>query len=115
MQSELTAAMQAAGLPVPSGPERWSQALAALKGVWASKYNERAYLSLKKVRTHDWNAKCICQNVGYVCAWLVVAQGGHVQVKLMYQVAEFSALLHLRVCYSYPCRAPLVATNFLLI
>lgn len=47
--SDLSAAMRAAGIPVPESEERWQQALAALKGVWASKYNERAYYSMKKV------------------------------------------------------------------
>lgn len=50
VQSALAAAMKEAGIPLPAGQERWAQALAALKGVWASKYNERAYLSLRKVR-----------------------------------------------------------------
>ena len=35
------------GIPVPENEARWSQALAALKGVWASKYNDRAYYSLR--------------------------------------------------------------------
>jgi hypothetical protein len=30
-----------AGIPVPENEERWRQALDALRGVWASKYNDR--------------------------------------------------------------------------
>lgn len=41
--------MQTGGIPLPSSEERWTLALNALKGVWASKYNDRAYYSLKKV------------------------------------------------------------------
>ena len=36
-----------AGIPVPESEARWGQAMAALKGVWASKYNDRAYYSLR--------------------------------------------------------------------
>ncbi|GAX78330.1 hypothetical protein CEUSTIGMA_g5772.t1 [Chlamydomonas eustigma] len=49
IREELTKAMQAAGVPVPESEERWGMALDALKGVWASKYNDRAYYSLRKV------------------------------------------------------------------
>ena len=49
IRSELQAAMQLAGIPLPANEERWSLALNALRGVWASKYNDRAYYSLKKV------------------------------------------------------------------
>lgn len=38
-----------AGIPLPDSEERWSKALEAIKGVWASKYNDRAYISLRKV------------------------------------------------------------------
>lgn len=41
--------MKDAGIPVPGDGSRWNQAIAALKGVWASKYNDRAYFSMKKV------------------------------------------------------------------
>lgn len=37
-----------AGIPVPESEERWGLALEALKGVWASQYNERAYYSMRK-------------------------------------------------------------------
>ena len=40
--------MTAAGIPAPSSEERWAAALEALKGVWASKYNDRAFYSLRK-------------------------------------------------------------------
>ncbi|KAK9809702.1 hypothetical protein WJX73_007079 [Symbiochloris irregularis] len=49
LQQELAAAMKEAGIPVPDSEDRWQQALTALKGVWASKYNERAMLSMRKV------------------------------------------------------------------
>eukprot|EP00955_Chlamydomonas_euryale_P014060 151479-Chlamydomonas_euryale.AAC.2 len=41
--------MSAAGVPPPDSEQRWSLAMEALKGVWASKYNDRAYYSLRKV------------------------------------------------------------------
>lgn len=41
-----------AGIPLPDSEARWAKALEAIKGVWASKYNDRAYFSLKKVRYH---------------------------------------------------------------
>lgn len=41
-----------AGIPAPGGPDQWHKAMAAIKGVWASKYNDRAYFSLRKVRAH---------------------------------------------------------------
>ncbi len=37
------------GIPLPENEQRWSQAIEAMKGVWASKYNDRAYYSLRKV------------------------------------------------------------------
>jgi alpha-glucan,water dikinase len=49
LKRQLAAAMSAAGIPVPADERRWLEAFNALKGVWASKYNDRAYYSLKKV------------------------------------------------------------------
>lgn len=49
LRQELSAAMAAAGLPVPEGQERWEQAERALIGVWASKFNDRAFYSMRKV------------------------------------------------------------------
>jgi hypothetical protein len=40
--------MTAAGIPPPEDESRWELALEALKGVWASKYNDRAFYSLRK-------------------------------------------------------------------
>lgn len=45
----MASALGAAGIPVPESEERWQLALNALKGVWASKYNDRAFYSLRKV------------------------------------------------------------------
>jgi alpha-glucan, water dikinase len=50
LRKELTAEMEAAGLPVPHSHERWAAAEKALIGVWASKFNDRAYFSMRKVR-----------------------------------------------------------------
>lgn len=47
-QDALAQEMAKAGLPVPSTGEGWGRAMSALKAVWASKFNERAYLSMKK-------------------------------------------------------------------
>lgn len=45
----VTAVAVQVGLPIPEGEARWQQALEALKEVWASKYNDRAFFSCKKV------------------------------------------------------------------
>lgn len=44
LMTALEGVMAGAGLPAP---ERWEEAWGAIKGVWASKWNERAYLSRK--------------------------------------------------------------------
>lgn len=41
--------MQSASIPPPESPERWEEALLALRGVWASKFNDRAYYSMRKI------------------------------------------------------------------
>lgn len=49
-QSELRTAMAAAGIPVPElGSPSWDAALNSLRAVWVSKYNDRAYVSTRKV------------------------------------------------------------------
>jgi alpha-glucan,water dikinase len=49
-QAALGAAAAAAGVPWPATDDaaHWAMAFAALRSVWASQYNERAYLSLRK-------------------------------------------------------------------
>lgn len=49
VKSALAAGMKRAGLQWPGDRERWEEAFVALKKVWASKYNDRAYFSMKKV------------------------------------------------------------------
>ena len=49
-RAELEKAMAAAELPVPEGEERWAAAERALVAVWASKFNDRAFYSTRKVR-----------------------------------------------------------------
>ncbi|KAL2543228.1 Alpha-glucan water dikinase 1 [Abeliophyllum distichum] len=54
---ELKEKMQNSGMPWPGdeGPQRWEQAWTAIKKVWASKWNERAYFSTRKVKlNHDF-------------------------------------------------------------
>ena len=51
LQTQLSSEMKAAKMEWPDGKERWDEALEALKGVWASKFNERAYISMRKVRS----------------------------------------------------------------
>ncbi|CAN4124012.1 unnamed protein product [Withania somnifera] len=54
---ELKEKMQSSGMPWPGdeGPKRWEQAWMAIKKVWASKWNERAYFSTRKVNLdHDY-------------------------------------------------------------
>ncbi|KAF8378257.1 hypothetical protein HHK36_029596 [Tetracentron sinense] len=54
---ELKNKMQSAGMPWPGneGEQRWKQAWMAIKKVWASKWNERAYFSTRKVKIdHDY-------------------------------------------------------------
>ena len=48
LHAELAREMAAAGVEWPEGGERWHAALEALKAVWASKYNLRAFVSLRK-------------------------------------------------------------------
>jgi alpha-glucan,water dikinase len=48
LRQQLAAALQDSGIPVPESEQRWAMALEALKGVWASKYNDRAFYSLRK-------------------------------------------------------------------
>lgn len=48
LRQQLADCMAAAGIPVPDSEARWAAALEALKGVWASKYNDRAFYSLRK-------------------------------------------------------------------
>ncbi|KAI3816782.1 hypothetical protein L1987_16486 [Smallanthus sonchifolius] len=53
---ELKNKMQSSGMPWPGdeGQQRWEQAWIAIKKVWASKWNERAYFSTRKVKLdHD--------------------------------------------------------------
>ncbi|XP_058193102.1 alpha-glucan water dikinase, chloroplastic-like isoform X2 [Rhododendron vialii] len=49
---ELKNRMQSSGMPWPGdeGQQRWEQAWLAIKKVWASKWNERAYFSTRKVK-----------------------------------------------------------------
>ncbi|KAK4429801.1 Alpha-glucan water dikinase, chloroplastic [Sesamum alatum] len=54
---ELKEKMQKSGMPWPGdeGAQRWEQAWMAIKKVWASKWNERAYFSTRKVKLeHDY-------------------------------------------------------------
>ncbi|RQO94912.1 hypothetical protein POPTR_008G188150v4 [Populus trichocarpa] len=54
---ELKTKMQSSGMPWPGdeGERRWEQAWMAIKKVWASKWNERAYFSTRKVKLdHDY-------------------------------------------------------------
>ncbi|GFP88008.1 alpha-glucan water dikinase chloroplastic [Phtheirospermum japonicum] len=54
---ELKEKMQGSGMPWPGdeGAQRWEQAWMAIKKVWASKWNERAYFSTRKVKLdHDY-------------------------------------------------------------
>ncbi|XP_022735440.1 alpha-glucan water dikinase, chloroplastic-like isoform X2 [Durio zibethinus] len=49
---ELKIKMQSSGMPWPGdeGEQRWEQAWTAIKKVWASKWNERAYFSTRKAK-----------------------------------------------------------------
>ncbi|CAF2108195.1 alpha-glucan water dikinase 1, chloroplastic [Brassica napus] len=54
---ELKRTMKSSDMPWPGdeGEQRWEQAWSAIKKVWASKWNERAYFSTKKVKLdHDY-------------------------------------------------------------
>ncbi|GMJ09703.1 STARCH EXCESS 1 [Hibiscus trionum] len=54
---ELKTKMHSSGMPWPGdeGEHRWEQAWTAIKKVWASKWNERAYFSTRKVKLdHDY-------------------------------------------------------------
>ncbi|XP_074274451.1 alpha-glucan water dikinase, chloroplastic isoform X2 [Silene latifolia] len=59
---ELETKMKSSGMPWPGdeGEKRWGQAWMAIKRVWASKWNERAYFSTRKIGVdHD----CLCMAV----------------------------------------------------
>ncbi|KAL2344367.1 hypothetical protein Fmac_005652 [Flemingia macrophylla] len=54
---ELKTKMKSSGMPWPGdeGEQRWEQAWRAIKKVWGSKWNERAYFSTRKVKLdHDY-------------------------------------------------------------
>ncbi|XP_058088674.1 alpha-glucan water dikinase, chloroplastic [Magnolia sinica] len=54
---ELKDTMKSSGMPWPGdeGEQRWEQAWMAIKKVWGSKWNERAYFSTRKVKLdHDY-------------------------------------------------------------
>nr|AIR93787.1 glucan water dikinase [Kalanchoe fedtschenkoi] len=54
---ELKNKMKTSGMPWPGdeGKHRWEQAWTAIKKVWASKWNERAYFSTRKLKLdHDY-------------------------------------------------------------
>lgn len=54
---ELKTKMKSSGMPWPGdeGEQRWEQAWTAIKKVWGSKWNERAYFSTRKVKLdHDY-------------------------------------------------------------
>ncbi|GAU21380.1 hypothetical protein TSUD_189680 [Trifolium subterraneum] len=54
---ELKTTMKGSGMPWPGdeGEQRWGQAWKAIKKVWGSKWNERAYFSTRKVKLdHDY-------------------------------------------------------------
>ncbi|XP_061355011.1 alpha-glucan water dikinase, chloroplastic [Gastrolobium bilobum] len=54
---ELKTKMKSSGMPWPGdeGEQRWEQAWKAIKKVWGSKWNERAYFSTRKVKLdHDY-------------------------------------------------------------
>ena len=65
LESELKQLMQHANIPVPESKERWQMAVEALKGVWASKYNDRAFFSMRKVglRIEDLRMAVLVQRV----------------------------------------------------
>jgi len=48
LKDQMAKAMSESGILVPESEERWGMAFNALKGVWASKYNDRAFYSLRK-------------------------------------------------------------------
>lgn len=71
VRERLAAAMEEAGIRPPSTEARWGQALTALKGVWASKFNERAYISMRKV-----GLRPLLLSFGSYCRLRLHAQSG---------------------------------------
>lgn len=49
LQDDLRNSMHDSGIPLPESKERWNQGIEAMKGVWASKFNDRAFFSMRKV------------------------------------------------------------------
>ncbi|ERN14344.1 hypothetical protein AMTR_s00033p00208970, partial [Amborella trichopoda] len=58
--NELSSKMKTKRMPWPGdeGEGRWNQAWLAIKKVWASKWNERAYISIQKAKM-DHNSLCM--------------------------------------------------------
>lgn len=59
---ELKTKMKSSGMPWPGdeGVQRWEQAWKAIKKVWGSKWNERAYFSTRKVKLdHEYLAMAV--------------------------------------------------------
>lgn len=65
LRDQLASALRESDIPVPESEERWELALQALKGVWASKYNDRCE-GAKLSRHQDMQAQ---QRVTPMCRW----------------------------------------------
>lgn len=90
--------MRAVGLPFPGdeGEARWNQAWAAITGVWASKWNDRAFLACKKAGLQHENLSMavLCQQArapGPAVA-LSGAERGAYQIRLCSQNPEHPRL-----------------------
>jgi alpha-glucan,water dikinase len=46
LRDQLAAELRGSDIPVPESEERWELAMQALRGVWASKYNDRCAMAL---------------------------------------------------------------------
>lgn len=65
LQASLKESMKGAGISVPKDKKDMEAALHALKSVWASKYNDRAYVSTRKVGLNfdDIRMAVLCQRI----------------------------------------------------
>ncbi|KAK3278362.1 alpha-glucan water dikinase [Cymbomonas tetramitiformis] len=65
LMKELQQVMTAAGQPWPGQREAWMKAWTAITGVWASKWNERAFISCRKagINHTDLCMAVLCQQV----------------------------------------------------
>ena len=103
LRSELQAIMEAAGLPVPESEERWTAAEKALVGVWASKYNDRAYYSMRKVCPEECCNTHILGSNAFVFGQHVAAMSANASLLLRYGCGMQCVRCVAVLAFAMPC------------